>query len=471
MGTIYRNNVRTFLTLAATSSATSLEVTAGVSPFATPPDPSQSGGLCYITLTDNLAVPTRYEVVTYDGVSGSGPFTLTGVRRGQEGTQSESWGVGTTLFQSWTSSPARQIQGTRPNALINPDFRIWQRGVNQLAITTAKYTADKWRLRVVAQGTWDAERVSTRIPDFTSVGSLVTYGARLTAQSPDSAAPGAGDIVALEQYIEGDVYRRYARKEKVATFYVSSNRTGTYGFALQEGVASVSFIQHFTINAPNTVEKKTLRIPAHSLSLADMSSTYGAVMAITLAAGTNFTTAEANRSAWLSGALYAPASIRNGAEHVSSTYTFSAIGLYEGRDPPDFEIPDHITELGRCYRYYQKSFPEDISPGNAAVPTAGVNEYAGVRAAPTDHRVNVRHSPKMLREQATRTLFTTVTNITTAAAAGKWSLFDGAGWNAASARFSSLFTGSTGFEIEMDASAAVGWELIRGEWVVDADYP
>ncbi|MGI0013610.1 MAG: hypothetical protein ACREBU_09240, partial [Nitrososphaera sp.] len=247
MAIIFANNVRSQLTTAANSSVASLVVTAGVSPFVTPPDPSQSSGLCYLTITDNLALPTRTEVVTYTGRTGAGPFTLTGVRRGQEGTVSESWAAGATVFQSWTARPAREIQEPRVNALMNSDFRIWQRGTDQSNFTGKRWTADRWRAGLITQGTWSARLVEAQstVPDFTAVNSLLTYRNVLTVRVADAVAPAAGDIVALQQFIEGNAYRRFARKEKVASFWVRANRTGTFGFSLQEGVSSVSFINTF----------------------------------------------------------------------------------------------------------------------------------------------------------------------------------------------------------------------------------
>lgn len=96
MAQVFTNFVKTTINSTVSIGATSIVVNAATSPFQTPPDPA--GDVIYLTLTDSISTPTKYEVVTYTGRTGTGPYTLTGVTKAQEGTSDQAWDVDDTCF-------------------------------------------------------------------------------------------------------------------------------------------------------------------------------------------------------------------------------------------------------------------------------------------------------------------------------------------------------------------------------------
>lgn len=91
------NFVQVQLAAAATDTQTTLSVKAPVGGFKAPP---VDGGR--LVLTDSPGRPMAFEVITYTGRTGTGPYTLTGVTRGLEGTVGLAWGIDTFAMMTLT---------------------------------------------------------------------------------------------------------------------------------------------------------------------------------------------------------------------------------------------------------------------------------------------------------------------------------------------------------------------------------
>lgn len=93
------NFVQTSIATAATAGATSLVIASPIGAYALPPT---TGGT--LVVMDSPASPTKLEVITFTGRTGSGPtYTLTGVVRGVEGTVAQAWGVGAIVLGALTA--------------------------------------------------------------------------------------------------------------------------------------------------------------------------------------------------------------------------------------------------------------------------------------------------------------------------------------------------------------------------------
>lgn len=102
------NFVQVQLAQAATDIQTTLSVKAPVGGFKLPP---ADGGR--LVLTDSLGQPSAFEVITYTGRTGSGPYTLTGVVRGVEGTVGLAWGVDTFVLQALTVGDLQELMDSK----------------------------------------------------------------------------------------------------------------------------------------------------------------------------------------------------------------------------------------------------------------------------------------------------------------------------------------------------------------------
>lgn len=114
------NNVLTTLNASATDTATTLELVAASGINQNPPDPA--GGTGKLTLQDSLTAPGKIEIVHYTGITGTGPYTLTGVTRGKEGTTAQSWAAGDYVYQAATADTLKM--GVMNPTTVNDDLAI-----------------------------------------------------------------------------------------------------------------------------------------------------------------------------------------------------------------------------------------------------------------------------------------------------------------------------------------------------------
>ncbi len=101
-------------TLAIAAGASSIQVTTEA-PYRPPHNLLGSYGR--LIISDFARSPTRFEIVTYTGFSATGGVTtLTGVQRGQEGTDDQEWPAGSVFRQDVTAADLRmlELQELRP---------------------------------------------------------------------------------------------------------------------------------------------------------------------------------------------------------------------------------------------------------------------------------------------------------------------------------------------------------------------
>jgi hypothetical protein len=99
---MFANFIATTLNGSVSIGASSISVVAPAAPFNPPPDPG--GEVETLILADDPDAPSKFEVITYTGRTGSGPYTLTGVSKGQEGTSDQAWSSGSHVGQFVTAA-------------------------------------------------------------------------------------------------------------------------------------------------------------------------------------------------------------------------------------------------------------------------------------------------------------------------------------------------------------------------------
>jgi len=95
----HRNFVRTQTADPVLVGDAAIVVSSAVSPFVMPPEDG------ILTITDSVETPTRFEIITYIGISpnGNGTYTLNTVLKGVEGTIDQGWPAGSVILQALTA--------------------------------------------------------------------------------------------------------------------------------------------------------------------------------------------------------------------------------------------------------------------------------------------------------------------------------------------------------------------------------
>ena len=148
------------------------------------------------------------------------------------------------------------------NIIINGDMNIAQRGTSFTGQTSANYIVDRFTQTINgAMGTWTNGQ-STEVP----TGQGFANSLIMDCTTAD-ASPAASDILWVQQRIEGQNLQ-YLKKgtanaeSTTASFWVRSNKTGTYIAELEDRDNSRYVSQSYTISSADTWEKKTVTFPA-----------------------------------------------------------------------------------------------------------------------------------------------------------------------------------------------------------------
>ena len=249
------------------------------------------------------------------------------------------------------------ISGRR-NLIINGDFQCWQRGTSATNAAN-NYLADRWRTNENTDGAWTVEQ-STDYPT----------GAGLSLKSQVTTADtslSSGQYAYLHQNIESkDLqalgYGTSLAKDFVLTFWVKSNKTGTYTVVVRKFDNTTYHLVHeYTISSANTWEKKTLTITPTAGSTSLITASAGAFdnnegagfqIGWGLAWGSNFTGATNNT--WsATTSHYSTTNAVNWMDSTSNNFYLAQVQLEIGSVATPFEKRQPSAELELCKRFYE----------------------------------------------------------------------------------------------------------------------
>ena len=244
------------------------------------------------------------------------------------------------------------------NLIINGAMQVAQRGTSETSVTSSGYkqAPDRWRVAGSATGTFGTWSVSqsTDVPSGEGFGE--SY--KLECTTAD-ASLAAGDNLTLQHRIEGQNLQQLSKgtsnaKSVTLSFWVKSNKTGTYIAELRDQDNSRVYGQQYTISASNTWEKKTLTYSGDTTGSLDNDNLDSLRVLFFLLAGTDFTSGTLpNAWATSTNANRAVGQV-NLADTVGNEWYITGVQLEVGEQATPFEHRSFGDELARCQRYFQK---------------------------------------------------------------------------------------------------------------------
>jgi len=239
------------------------------------------------------------------------------------------------------------------NIIINGDMSIAQRGTSTASITgDGYYTVDRFSLDLDTLGTWTQSQ-STDVP----TGQGFAKSLKMDCTTADGS-PAAGDKLIFEQAIEGQNLQYLKKGTSSAesltlSFWVKSNKTGTYTLELLDNDNSRSFSQTYTVSSADTWEKKTITYTGDTTGAFGNDNGNSLQCNFWLGAGSNFTSGTLQTS-WGSktAANRVSSSQVNLADNTSNEWYITGIQLEAGTSASDFEFLPFDVNLQRCQRYF-----------------------------------------------------------------------------------------------------------------------
>jgi hypothetical protein len=269
------------------------------------------------------------------------------------------------------------------NLLINGGMNVWQRGTSATGISSTStdgyVTADRWETYNNSLGTWTQSR-STDVPSEQGFG----YSLKMDCTTAD-ASPAAGDELVIIQKIEAQnlqhlLFGSSNPKSIVLSFWVKSNKTGTYIINLvRTDVSNRSISKSYTIDTASTWEKKTITFAGDETNAIANDNGRGIDLNFYLAAGSNYTSGTLATS-WeaLTNANRAVGQV-NLADSTSNEWYLTGCQLEVGSTASGFEFEPFEATLRKCHRYcrqWDRRGPSVAEDYTRAVYVGGVGQLA-----------------------------------------------------------------------------------------------
>jgi len=259
------------------------------------------------------------------------------------------------------------------NIIINGGMDLAQRGTSFTGITSgSNYCLDRFTTVPVSAGTWTQSQ-STDVP----TGQGFAKSAKLDCTTANGSL-SANSLLYFQQRVEGQNLQ-YLKKgtssaESVTmSFWVKSNKTGTYIVELFDNDNTRQISKSYTINSANTWEKKTLTYAGDTTGAFDNDNALSLYCFFWLAGGTDYTSGTLSTTWTASTNANRAVGQVNLADSTNNEWYITGVQLEAGSQASDFEfLPFEINE-NMCFRYYQ-SYEEQLS----IIRGYGYNNNAGL---------------------------------------------------------------------------------------------
>ncbi len=289
------------------------------------------------------------------------------------------------------------------NIIINGDMSVAQRATSTASITSSGYhTVDRFStFNDGPLGTWTQSQ-STTVPS----GQGFSTSLKMDCTTAD-ASPAAGDRLGIRQQFEGQnmQYLKYSTSSAESTtlsFWVRSNKTGTYIVELYGVTDNRQISKSYTISSADTWEKKTITFAGDTGGTYNNDNTSELMISWYLAAGSNYTSGTLSTTWGAKTDADRAVGQVNLADSTSNEWYITGVQLEAGTAASDFEFLPHDVNLRRCQRY---CFVKANGAGALGMATyytssnmrASISFPATMRAAPTLNVTEVSNGYQMNR--------------------------------------------------------------------------
>ena len=271
--------------------------------------------------------------------------------------------------------------GVNRNIIINGAMNVAQRGTSFTTVTDSTYTLDRFNYRKSNDGEVTITQDSSGPDGFAN--SL-----KVDVTTADGSL-SASQFAIIEYNIEAQDLQRLAfgtssAKNFTLSFYVKSNKTGTYAVNIsQNDNSSKQATLNYTINSANTWERKSLTFTGDTSGVINDDNGIGFLLYWWLAVGTTFTSGGSTSATFQAydNADAAAGHAVNLLDDAANEWFLTGVQLEVGQNPTEFEHESFANTLRKCQRYYEKSYNQTTTPGTST--HLGSRSTGGNQAANT----------------------------------------------------------------------------------------
>jgi len=238
------------------------------------------------------------------------------------------------------------------NLVINGAMTVSQRG-DSTGITASAYCGpDRFQTILSSAGTWSISQSTTNPAGFAN--SL-----KFDCTTAD-ASLSAGDYLILYHKFEGQNLQHLKKgtadaKKLTLSFWIRSNKTGTYQVNLYDNDNTRNIGKTYTIDTADTWEHKTLTFDGDTTGTFNNDANQSMNIEWWFAAGSNYNSGSVPTSWEASSDPDRAAGLNvNLADSTSNELYITGVQLEVGDTATDFEHRTFGDELQKCQRYYKR---------------------------------------------------------------------------------------------------------------------
>ena len=286
--------------------------------------------------------------------------------------------------------------GTK-NLIINGDMRIAQRGTSATNKTAqGYYTVDRFQIiNNTSTGAIDMTQ-STTVPS----GQGFANSIQIDTATAKATLTGTNEF-GIQQRIEGQnlqhlKYGTSSAEKLTMSFWVKSNKTGTYVIWFYRTGTTRHIQKQYTINSADTWEKKTLTIDGDTTGAIanDNSNEFEFLFCLGTGPDRSSGTAPTTWQTIVNADRYVGQTV-NILDSTSNYFNLTGVQLEVGDTATPFEVMPYDMQLARCQRYYNRIY--DIW-GDQSVHTVNCRLMTRV-----DYPVQMRANPTVTTNTVSNT--------------------------------------------------------------------
>ena len=236
------------------------------------------------------------------------------------------------------------------NIIINGGMTVKQRA-DLTMTTTSTYSLDRFRGAVGSSFNWSSATItqSTTSPDG--------FGKSLKVDIASTNTPTGSQNGLIQTKIEGQdlqqlAYGTSSAKQCTLSFYVRSNKTGTYCVQVTNPGNTKYVLFEYTINSADTWERKSVTFSGNTANTINNDNAIGFEINFHLATGSSDHVSAASTWTTYSGGSFKSTSNQvNLFDNASNEWYLTGVQLEIGPVATPFEHRSFGEELNRCLRY------------------------------------------------------------------------------------------------------------------------
>jgi len=272
------------------------------------------------------------------------------------------------------------------NMIINGEFAVSQRGTSFTMASANMYSIDRWLLSRGSSFDWQS--TVTQSSDTPS-----GFSNSLKVAVDTASTPSGSQNAVLQQRIEANSLQRLdygtsSAKTCTLSFYVKSNKTGTYCIQIYAEDGDKANLIEYSISSSSTWERKTITFTGSTADAITNNTGTGFQIRFHLGSGPDdHASASSTFQSSLAGFRVTSNQV-NLFDSTSNEWYITGVQLELGTEATPFEHRSFGDELARCQRYYQElPFYGAIAQGQTTARNSGsfVSFICAMRTTPTSN--------------------------------------------------------------------------------------